>query len=66
MNPDLIFEILQIALRLLQANSTGKVQQDEQIAQSLLQIGQKVKQAYEAQTGLPLDVSLIKAENPIN
>ena len=62
MNPNLIMQILQLALSLAQAQLTGKPAQDLSIAKTLLEIVQKGAQAYQLQTGRPLDVSLIKPE----
>jgi hypothetical protein len=62
MNPNLIMQILQLALSLAQAQLTGKPAQNVSIAQVLLEIVQKGAQAYQLQTGRPLDVSLIKPE----
>jgi hypothetical protein len=62
MNPNLIMQILQLALSLAQAQLTGKPAQDLAIDQVLLEIVQKGAQAYQLQTGRPLDVSLIKPE----
>ena len=62
MNTDLIIQILQLALSLAQAQLTGKPAQDLSIPKTLLEIVQKGAQAYQLQTGRPLDVSLIKPE----
>ena len=62
MNPNLIIQILQLSLSLAQAQLTGKPAQDFSLAQVLLEIVQKGAQAYQLQTGQPLDVSLIKPE----
>jgi hypothetical protein len=60
MNPTLIFQIVQIAISLAQNQLDSK-----DVASTLLAIVQKGVQAYEANTGLPLDPKLIKAENPV-
>jgi hypothetical protein len=62
MNTDLIIRILQLALSLAQAQLTGKPAKDLSIDQALLEIVQKGAQAYQLQTGQPLDVSVIKPE----
>ena len=58
-------QILQLALSLAQAQLTGKPAQDLSIDQALLEIVQKGAQAYQFQTGRPLDVSLIKPETEL-
>ena len=64
MNP-LIFEIVQLALSLVQSQLPGKAQQDATAADTLLQIVQKGAQAYSQETGAPLYVTLIKSEDPL-
>ncbi len=59
MNPDLVFEILNLAMSLLKP-------QDATIGETLLKIIQGAAQAYQQHTGEPLDLSLIKAEQPLN
>jgi len=60
MNPTLIFQIVQVAIALAQSQLDSK-----DVANTLLGIVQKGVQAYEANTGLPLDPKLIKAEDPV-
>ena len=65
MTPSLVLEIVQLTLSLVQSQLPGKAQQDATVAGTLLQIVQKGAQAYSQETGAPLDVSLIKSEDPI-
>jgi hypothetical protein len=65
MTPNFAFEIVELALGILKNQTAGKVQQDAALAGALLQIIQKAVQAYEDQTGQPLDPTLIQAENPV-
>ena len=65
MNPSLIFEIVQLALSLVQSQLPGKAQQDATVADTLLQIVRKGAQAYSQETGAPLDVTLIRSEDPL-
>jgi hypothetical protein len=65
MNPDLIFEILDLAVSLAQTQSTGTVQQDATVAGTLVQIVRKASQAYRQHTGETLDSSLIEPEEPL-
>jgi hypothetical protein len=58
MNPQLIFDIIALALSLARG-------QDANVAATLLQIIQKGAQAYQQHTGEALDPSLIKAEVPL-
>ncbi len=64
---DLIFQILQIALGIAQQQTAGSgpVEKDLDIANSLIQIARATKQAYEQHMGEPMDLSLIKAEDPL-
>jgi hypothetical protein len=59
MNIDVAIQILELVLSLFKNND--KVA----LAAILVQIVGKAKQAYEDQTGQPLDPSLIKAEAPV-
>jgi hypothetical protein len=59
MNPDLAFEILNLALSLLKAR-------DAAVAETLLKIIQGAAQAYQQHTGEPLDLLRIKAEQPLS
>ena len=62
MNSDVVFEILNLAVSLAQAETTGKAQQDATLAGILLQIVARSTQAYHDHTGETLDPSLIKPE----
>ena len=63
MNPNVAFEIVELALSLARTHASGKLQQDAALAGVLLQIIGKAVQAYQEHTGEPLDPSLIKAED---
>jgi hypothetical protein len=58
MNPQLLFDIIDLALSLVKSPGAN-------VANTLLQIIQKGVAAYQAHTGEPIDLSLIKAEEPI-
>ena len=60
MNTKLIFQIVQVAIALAQSQLDSK-----DVASTLLAIIRSGVQAYEANTGLPLDPKLIKAEDPV-
>ena len=62
---DLILQILQLALSLAQAQLKGKSAENLSIDQVLLQIVQTGAQAYQLQTGQPMNLSLIKVEAEI-
>ena len=63
MDPNAVFEILELAVSLAKTQAAGKVQQDAALAGILVQIAQKVFQAYQDHMGEALDPSLIKAED---
>ena len=63
MNPDVAFEIVNLAVSLVQAQTTGKLQQDATLAGILLTIINKAVRAYHDHTGETLDPSLIRAED---
>jgi hypothetical protein len=65
MNPNVGFQIIELALSLAKTQATGKVQQEAELADVLVQIVGKAMQAYRDHTGEPLDPSLIKAEQPV-
>jgi len=65
MNPNVAFEIVDLALSLAKTQASGKVQQDATLAGILLQIIEKAVQAYQDHTGETLDPSLIKAEDAL-
>ena len=65
MNPNVAFEIIELALSLAKSQADGKIQQDANLANILVQIIGKAVQAYQDHTGEPLDPSLIKAEAPV-
>jgi len=60
MNPNLIIELVQLAISLAETHRDGG-----DIAHILLNIVQKGVQAYEDQTGKTLNPALIRAENTI-
>ena len=62
MNPDVAFEIVNLAVSLVQAQTTGKAQQDATVSSILLRIIARAIQAYHDHTGETLDPSLIKPE----
>ena len=62
MNPDVAFEIVNLAVSLVQALTTRKAQQDATLSSILLQIIARAIQAYHDHTGETLDPSLIKPE----
>lgn len=63
MNPDIAFQIAELALSLAKTQAGGRVQQDAMLAGTLLQIVEKAVHAYQDHTGQPLDLSLIKPED---
>ena len=65
MNPNLAVDILELALGVVKQQAAGKVQQEAALADALLRIIQKSVQAYQAQTGLPLDPAQIKPEGTL-
>ena len=65
MNPNLAFEIVELALSPGRSQASGKIQQDVTVADTLLTIIHRCAQAYQEHTGEALDASLIKAEEPI-
>ena len=64
MNLSLIMEIAQLAFSLVSSAVQG-TQTPASVTASLLQILQKGAQAYQQQTGLPLDPSLLHAETTV-
>ena len=62
MNPNVVFEILNLAVSLVQAHTTGKAQPDATVSGILLRIIARAIQAYHDHTGETLDPSLIKHE----
>jgi hypothetical protein len=65
MNTNFAIEIIELALSIMKNQTTGKTQQDATLVAVLVSIIRKSIQAYEQQTGQPLDPSLIKAEDPL-
>ena len=65
MNPNAAIEIIELALALVKNQTGGKIQQDANLAEILVQIIGKAVQAYQDHTGETLDPSLIKAEEPV-
>ncbi len=65
MNIDLMLEILDLALAVANRQLHANVKGDPFFEDTLLEIIQKAAQAYQAHTGEPLDLLLIKAEDPV-
>ena len=65
MNPNVAFQIVELAVALAKTQASGKVQQDATLTGILLQIIEKTVQAYQDHTGQALDPSLIKAEDAV-
>jgi hypothetical protein len=65
MNTNLVFQIVNLAVALAQAHTTGSAQQNVTLTGILLQIIQKAVQAYQDHTGETLDVALIKPEGAV-
>ena len=65
MNTNFAIEIIELALSVMKTQTTGKTQQDAALVAALVNIIGKSIQAYEEQTGQPLDPSLIKPEPPM-
>ena len=65
MNTNFAIEIIELALSVMKNQTTGKTQQDAELVAVLISIIGKSIQAYEEQTGRPLDPSLIKPEPPM-
>ena len=61
---NLIISIVQIALQILTSQLGGN-NQSANVAQSLVDIVNKAMQAYQQQTGKPIDPDLIKPYEPI-
>jgi hypothetical protein len=62
MNPIVGLQILELAVSLAKTQAGGKIQQEVNLADMLLQIIGKAVQAYQDHTGEPLDPALIKVE----
>jgi hypothetical protein len=60
MNAQLVLQLVQVAISLAQSQLNSK-----DAASALLRIVQRASQAYEAQTGQPINLELIKPEAPI-
>ena len=65
MNAETAFEIIELGLHLVKAQSTGLVRQDVALADLAFQILEKGVQTYRDHSGQPLDPSIIKPENPV-
>ena len=65
MNFDFAFQILQLVVSLLQTQTSGAVQSDADLAQTLTDIVRIAAQACRDQLGRPIDPSLIKPETAI-
>jgi hypothetical protein len=63
MNPNVAFEIVELALSLAKTQASGKLQQNVALAGVLLQIIEKAVHAYQDHTCARLDPTLIKAED---
>jgi len=64
MNPNLIFEIVKLAVSLAEDVTTKNARYDLDAADTLLEIVQRTAHAYEQHTGEPLDPALIRLEKP--
>ena len=62
MNIDLGFEIVHLAVSLVEAQTSGSRHAAEDLGKTLCEIVRVAAQAYEDHTGEPLDPSLIHAE----
>jgi len=60
MNPNLIAQLVQLAIYLAKTQLGGA-----DIKHALLDIAQTSVQAYEDHTGQPLDLNLIRSEDPV-
>ena len=65
MNPNVAFEIANLAVTLAKTQASGNVRQDANVAGILLQIVEKAVQAYQDHTGEILDPSLIRSEDAL-
>jgi hypothetical protein len=65
MNLEIAVQILQLALSLVLGQSTGRVQSDAALAETLTRIVRIAAQAYRSHLGQPMDPSLIKSEPAI-
>ena len=65
MNPQLVFDIVDLAVTVARNLATGTAQKDLFIEDTLLQIIQKGAEAYQQHTGEALDPTLIKTEAPL-
>jgi len=65
MNPNVGFQIVELAVSLVKTQATGKIQGEAELVDLLLQIIGKAMQAYQDHTGEPLNPSIINAEQPV-
>jgi hypothetical protein len=65
MNPQLLFNIAELALSLAKGQTTGNVRDHAAAAETLMEIIRKSAEAYKQHTGELLDPSLIRAEEPV-
>ena len=65
MNTNFAIEIIELALSIVKNQTTGTAQQEASTAAAIVEIIGKAVNAYEQQTGQPLDPALIKAEPPL-
>ena len=65
MNPNVVWEIADLALAVAKTQASRKLQQDAELAAVLLQIIPKAVLAYQEHTGETLDPSLIRPEDAL-
>jgi hypothetical protein len=65
MNTELIFDILRLAISLVEAQVRGPASQDLSVDETLAEIVQKGLEAYQLDSGKALDTSFIKDEAEI-
>ncbi len=65
MNSELIFDILQLAVSLVETQMRGSASQDLSVDETLVEIIQKGAEAYRLHSGEPVDISFLKDEAEI-
>ncbi len=65
MNIDMAFEIVHLAVSLVETHTNGSRHAVEELGKTLSEIVRVAAQAYEDHTGEPLDPSLIHAEEEL-
>ena len=65
MNPNLIFQIVRLAVSLVEVHAGQDVRSGSTTEEMLLEIVRIGIRAYEQHTGEPLDPALIRAEAPL-